>query len=122
MKDAARPLRDYGTLMQRAASLSGLVPQFSVVAGPCLGSAAIWAASADFLLMTQEGRLYLTPNATESPESAAHVGIAAAVLETVEEAIQLVRQLLVRLPSNNLESVSVAPPVPPVQQLSLIHI
>ena len=116
VKDAARPLRDYGTLMQRAASLSGLVPQFSVVAGPCLGSAAIWAASADFLLMTQEGRLYLTPNATESPESAAHVGIAAAVLETVEEAIQLVRQLLVRLPSNNLESVSVAPPVPPVQQ------
>lgn len=59
--------------------------------------------------MTQEGRLYLTPNATESPESAAHAGIAAAVLETVEEAIQLVRQLLVRLPSNNLESVSVAP-------------
>ncbi len=92
VKDAARPLRDYGTLMQRAASLSGLVPQFSVVAGPCLGSAAIWAASADFLLMTQEGRLYLTPNATESPESAAHAGIAAAVLETVEEAIQLVQQ------------------------------
>ena len=116
VKDAARPLRDYGTLMQRAASLSGLVPQVSVVAGPCLGSAAIWAASADFLLMTQEGRLYLTPNATESAESVAHAGIAAAVLETAEDAIQLVRQLLVRLPSNNLESVSVAPPVSPVQQ------
>ena len=101
----ADSLTAYGKLIAVAAKLSGVVPQISVIAGVCAGSAALMAASADFVLMTQKAELYLTPpfdSGAEKPESAAKAGIAAAVCEDDTAVMEQAKAILRVLPSNNL--------------------
>ncbi len=101
----ADSLTAYGKLIAAAAKLSGVVPQISVIAGVCAGSAALMAASADFVLMTEEAELYLTPpfdSGAEKPESAAKAGIAAAVCADDAAVMEKAKAILRMLPSNNL--------------------
>ena len=101
----ADSLTAYGKLIASAAKLSGVVPQISVIAGVCAGSAALMAASADFVLMTEKAELYLTPpfdSGAEKAESAAKAGIAAAVCADDAAVMEKTKAILRLLPSNNL--------------------
>ncbi|MCQ2417161.1 MAG: carboxyl transferase [Oscillospiraceae bacterium] len=102
----ADALAAYGKLIASAANISGVVPQISVVAGVCAGSAALMAASADFVIATEKAELYLTPpygtNAAK-PETAAKAGVVAAVCEDDAAAMAKVKALLRKLPANNIE-------------------
>ena len=40
--------------------LSGTVPQITLICGPCAGSAAYCAALTDFVIQTQQGRIFIT--------------------------------------------------------------
>ncbi|WP_418578499.1 carboxyl transferase domain-containing protein [Phascolarctobacterium faecium] len=38
--------------------MSGVVPQISVVLGPCLGTAALCAVSADFVILSEKAEFF----------------------------------------------------------------
>lgn len=107
----ADSLTAYGKLIASAAKLSGVVPQISVIAGVCAGSAALLAAEADFVLATEKAELYLTPpfgTDAAKPETMAKAGVIAAVCKDDADAAEQVRALLRKLPSNNLAGAPIA--------------
>ena len=62
-------LSAYGVLLRAANSLSGVIPQIAVVTGACLGTSALLAAAADFVIAAKDAEFYLT--AADSAESPA---------------------------------------------------
>ena len=109
-------LSAYGELMQTAGRLSGVVPQISLVLGACAGSAALMAAAADVVIVSEDAQMYLTAPSILGGEKAG-VGSAKAVCESgsaqvlaqnEDEAIESARTLLSMLPSNNLSPVPAA--------------
>lgn len=94
-------LDSLGDLLACSSRLSGVVPQISVVLGDCVGTAAMLATNADFVVMTQDARLSLSADC-----DCKGLSKAAVVSEDAQSAIDAVAQLLTYLPANNL---SVAP-------------
>ena len=106
----ADSLSAYGKLIAGAARLSGVVPQISVIAGVCAGSAALMAASADFVLATEKAELYLTPpfgTDAAKPATAAKAGVIAAVAEDDAAVMEKAKAILRMLPANNLSGAPV---------------
>lgn len=77
-------------------NLSGVVPQIALIAGPCVGSAALIAANADVTVAVKDADYYLNPG-DESARASLYA-------QTEEEALDKVRELIALLPSNNLEA------------------
>lgn len=98
----------YGEMLCWSNNLSGVVPQVSLVLGVCAGAAAMIAASADFVVMSDKGEFYLSvgDSAKSSAAQAAKDGVAHLVEKDESAAIEAARRLISMLPSNNL---SVAP-------------
>lgn len=114
--EGVEALEAYGSLIKAAGNISGVVPQISVVAGPCIGSAAVLASLSDVVVMTNEAEFYITaPEFAKSKENnigtaklAAENGTAALVADTDKEALEMVSDLLAYLPSNNLSEALMA--------------
>lgn len=103
---SAESLAAYGKMLNAASVISGVVPQISVIAGTCAGSAAMIACSADFVIMTKESELFMAPNtAAGSAESASKSGIASVVCDDDKAAVEKARELINLLPVNNLSPV-----------------
>lgn len=100
-------LNAYGEMIGTAASVSGVVPQVSVIAGVCAGSAAMLACSADFVVMTKDAELYVAPNGKSTAADAAKAGTAAVVCDDDDAAISAAKELLRLIPENNLTAVPV---------------
>jgi propionyl-CoA carboxylase beta chain len=125
IQEGVEALSGYGRIFFHNTLLSGVVPQISVIAGPCAGGAAYSPALTDFIIMV---------NGTATMFIAGPDVIKAATGETISEqdlggaavhasiagnthfvaaddahAVTLVKALLSYLPANNLES---APDVP----------
>ena len=102
----AESLTAYGELINAASVISGVVPQISVVAGTCAGSAALFACSSDFIIMTKDAEFFMTPAFTKensgSASDAAANGIAAAVCDDDKAAIEKAKELINLTPVNNL--------------------
>lgn len=102
----AESLTAYGELINAASVISGVVPQISVVAGTCAGSAALFACSSDFIIMTKDAEFFMTPAFTKensgSASDAAANGIAAAVCDDDKAAIEKAKELINLIPVNNL--------------------
>ena len=92
-----------GEVLNLTSKLSGAVPQVSVVTGTCLGTNALAAVSADFVLMTEDAQLSLDVTG-ENADAAANAanGVAALVVKDAEEVVAKARELVGYLPSNNL--------------------
>ena len=108
MDGTAESLNAYSRLMTKTAAVSGVVPQIAVVAGPCAGSAAMMACAADFVVMSEESELFLTPSFEKgagSAKAAAANGIAAMTAADDKAAIEKARELINLLPVNNMASV-----------------
>ncbi|UCC59327.1 MAG: methylmalonyl-CoA carboxyltransferase, partial [Dehalococcoidia bacterium] len=95
---------------------SGVIPQISLVMGPCVGEMAISARMADFLFMVRKtSYMHMAPppedkTAEEVGEASVHsrkTGCCDFMTKSEEECLQNCRDLLSYLPSNNTES----PPV-----------
>lgn len=114
-------LSGYGKILRKSSILSGVVPQISVVVGPCIGGAAYSPALSDFVFMVN-GTSHMSLNgpqvlgSTESEEidieklggAMTHSktsGIAHFIDDSEEGSIDSVRRLLSYLPSNYLEDV-----------------
>jgi len=100
-------LAGYGEVLNSASQLSGVVPQVSVILGSCIGTCALNAVSADFVIMSKKSKLSLdTLGANGTAKENAEAGVANIIAEDKIDAVAKARELACYLPSNNL---SVAP-------------
>ena len=103
--EGAQALEAYGSLIKAAGNISGVVPQIAVVAGACIGSAAVLATLSDFVVMTEEAELYITPASVKDvsfAKVASENGTAGLLAKDDADAMNKVAELLSYLPSNNL--------------------
>ena len=125
-------LSAYGELLSFVSNLSGVVPQVSLVLGPCAGSAALLAAGADVVIMEEKGQLFMAPPSVFAGEGegAAKVGGATAALEngtaqlgaeSEEDAIVQARAVISMLPLNNLEVAPLAEAAAPEVDASALN-
>lgn len=107
VSDAVIALDGYGEWLNRVSTLSGVVPQISLIAGTCASTAAMIAVSADFVVMTKEAELFITPNSEDKELSvtAAQNGTASIVCDDFESSAQTVKDIISRLPQNNISEV-----------------
>ncbi len=107
--DGVKVLSAYGELMMWVSNLSGVVPQISVIAGTCASSSAILATSADFVIMSKDAELFITPNSkdlvTSYAENSAKCGTANLICENDKEAVEMARAIITKLPMNNLSAI-----------------
>lgn len=113
-------LAGYSELFWRNTQASGVIPQISVMLGPCAGGSVYSPGLTDFIIMTEGiSHMFITgPEVIKAVTGeevdfetlggaqthAAVSGVAHLVAADEEEALALVRTLLSYLPSNNVES------------------
>lgn len=85
-------------ILHRSHELSGVVPQIAVVAGSCVGSAALIAAAADVVIRAEDADYYLAPGENAKADITVCCD---------KKAIETARALLGYLPQNNLEAPAV---------------
>ena len=122
--EGAAALEAYADIFAHMARLSGVVPMIAVVAGPCVGAAAMTAQLSDIVLVAKPAGALLVagPQVLASTmgkdlkaedlgggKTAVEYGAAHFACETEEEAIAQVKTLLGMLPANNLEDAPFAP-------------
>jgi acetyl-CoA carboxylase carboxyltransferase component len=112
-------LASYGGIFHRNVKASGVVPQISVVLGPCAGGAVYSPAMTDFIFMVKGiSNMFITgPDVVKTVTGedvtqeelggamthATKSGVATFVADDEPSCIEQVRYLLSFLPSNNLE-------------------
>jgi acetyl-CoA carboxylase carboxyltransferase component len=118
IQEGVRSLAAYGEVFVRNVLASGVIPQISVILGPCAGGAVYSPALTDFVVMAAGSYMFLTgpdvikaitgENVTAQTLGGAEVHTSrsgVAHLDTVDErsAIEMVKRLLGYLPQNNNE-------------------
>ena len=126
IQEGVAALAGYAGIFRRSVRSSGVIPQISVILGPCAGGAAYSPALTDFVGMVRgTSQMFLTgPDviATVTGESvtsevlggasahAARSGVASFVADDETECLEAVRHLVSFLPSNNMETPPYYPP------------
>ena len=117
IQEGACALAGYAEIFERNILASGVVPQISVIFGPCAGGAVYSPALTDFILMTEENSyMFITgpkvvksvtnEDVTELGGARVHAtksGVTHFTAPTEEEAIATVRRLVSFIPQNNME-------------------
>ena len=119
IQEGAASLAGYGYIFERNVRASGVIPQISVIMGPCAGGAVYSPAITDFTFMVKEtSNMFITgPDVIKTVTGeevtfeelggamthATQSGVASVVGEDDEDTLIRVRYLLSFLPSNNLE-------------------
>jgi propionyl-CoA carboxylase beta chain len=118
-------LAGYADIFLRNTLASGVVPQISVILGPCAGSAVYSPAITDFIVMVQDTS-YMFISGPDAIKAATHQevtredlggarsharrsGVAHFAADSEEAALLAVRELLGFLPSNNADDAPVVP-------------
>ena len=112
-------LASYGGIFHRNVKASGVIPQISVILGPCAGGAVYSPAMTDFIFMVKgTSHMFITgPDVVKTVTGeevtqeelggamthATKSGVSTFVFQDEETCLQQVRYLLSFLPSNNLE-------------------
>jgi methylmalonyl-CoA carboxyltransferase large subunit len=111
-------LSGYGRVFHTNVMLSGVVPQISMICGPCAGGAAYSPALTDFIIQTRQAQMFITgpqvikqvtgeqitAEALGGPDAhMQHSGVIHFIAQDDTEALYLCRRLLSFLPANNLE-------------------
>ncbi|REE96268.1 acyl-CoA carboxylase subunit beta [Thermomonospora umbrina] len=120
IQEGVTALAGYGGIFQRNVRVSGVIPQISVILGPCAGGAAYSPALTDFTFMVADmARMYVTgPDvvAAVTGESVTHEalggakvhaelsGVASFTHDDEESCLEDVRYLLSMLPANNRQT------------------
>jgi acetyl-CoA carboxylase carboxyltransferase component len=119
IQEGVEGLAGYGEVFYRNVRCSGVIPQISIIAGPCAGGAVYSPAMTDFIFMVEKtSQMFITgPDVikTVTGETVTHEALGGADtharisgvahFETADEEdmIEQVRTLLSFIPSNNLE-------------------
>ncbi|WP_433335412.1 acyl-CoA carboxylase subunit beta [Spirillospora sp. CA-294931] len=132
IQEGVTALAGYGGIFRRNVRSSGVIPQISVMLGPCAGGAAYSPALTDFVFMVRDiAQMYVTgPDVVRSVtgEEITHEGlggagvhgtlsgVAAIVSRDEAECLDEVRHLLSLLPSNNRETPPAEPAADPADR------
>lgn len=119
IQEGISSLAGYGDIFYQNTIASGVIPQISVIMGPCAGGACYSPALTDFIFMVKEqSHMFVTgPDVVKTVTheevdkeelggAAVHAsrsGVCHFVGETEEDTLMMVRELLSFLPSNNIE-------------------
>ncbi len=124
-------LAGYGRVFFNNVNLSGVVPQISLICGPCAGGAAYSPALTDFIIQTRHAQMFITgpsvirqvtgeevtAEALGGPQAQmGYSGVVHFIADDDNHAVQICKKLLSFLPSNNMAD----PPVYPYK--STIHL
>ncbi len=111
-------LSGYGKVFHQNVMLSGVVPQISLICGPCAGGAVYSPALTDFIIQTRAARMFITGPAVIKAVTGEEVtaeelggpatqmnisGVVHFIAEDDLDAINICKRLLSFLPTNNLE-------------------
>lgn len=111
-------LTSYAAILKRSAKLSGVVPQIAVIAGPCMGIAALSATMSDFTIMvnnssqlgissnkklTEKEMKYIDSAMYASADSCSENGNIQIVATNEAAAFTILKKILEYIPSNNME-------------------
>ncbi len=123
IQEGVDALSGYGKIFYRNTIASGVIPQISVIMGPCAGGAVYSPALTDFIFMVERtSMMFITGPQVIKSVTGEEVsqeelggalthnktsGVAHFVDKTDEECISRIKVLLSYLPSNNLESAPV---------------
>ena len=126
IQEGVRSLGGYAEIFRRNAQYSGVIPQISVLLGPCAGGAAYSPALTDIILMTdKQSFMFLTgpdvikavTNEIIDAESLGGAAVHASISGishltgcTEKDTLELTRQVLGYFPSNNIENPPYVPP------------
>jgi acetyl-CoA carboxylase carboxyltransferase component len=119
IQEGVASLGGYGDIFLRNTLASGVIPQISVIMGPCAGGAVYSPALTDFIFMTQNtSQMFITgPDVIKSVTGedvtheelgganahATRSGVCHFAIDNEEDTLLEVRRLFSFLPSNNLE-------------------
>jgi acetyl-CoA carboxylase carboxyltransferase component len=105
-------LAAYGDMLMWTSNISGVVPQISVIAGTCAGTAAVIACSSDIVIMTKDSEFFMAPpfdsketSGAGTAANAAKSGTASLICDDDKAAVEQARKLISMLPANNLSPV-----------------
>jgi propionyl-CoA carboxylase beta chain len=120
IQEGIRSLGGYAEIFRRNALYSGVVPQISIIMGPCAGGAAYSPALTDFILMVEkQSYMFITGPSVIKTITGEEVdfeslggaqvhmstsGVASLTAPDERETLGLCRTLLGYLPSNNVEN------------------
>ncbi len=105
ISNSASSLKAYGDILALTNNLSGVVPQVSVILGSCIGSSAVIATSADFVIATEKAEIYLAANETACGKDAAKNGTVSITAKTDDDAINSARDIISMMPANNISEI-----------------
>jgi len=128
-------LDSYGGIFYRNVKASGVVPQISVILGPCAGGAVYSPAMTDFIFMVKDSS-YMFVTGPEVVKTVTHEevtaeelggagthttksGVADLAFENDVEALLMLRRLYNYLPLNNREKAPVRPSNDPAERIDL---
>ncbi len=131
IQEGVEALSGYGQIFYMNTYASGVVPQIAIIAGPCAGGAAYSPALMDFIIMTRKNaNLFIcgpevikaatgeTAALEQFATADAHASISGNIhfiAEDDQHAIEITKQLLSFLPSNNTQE----PPHKPNPQIEI---
>ncbi|WFO74534.1 acyl-CoA carboxylase subunit beta [Desulfurococcaceae archaeon MEX13E-LK6-19] len=119
IQEGVASLHGCGRIFAANIKASGVIPQISLILGPCAGAAAYSPALTDFIIMTKNSFMFITgPEVVKAATGvettfeelggadvhATTSGVAHFVTETEDQAFLLTRKLLSYLPQNNNET------------------
>ncbi|MFE4457662.1 acyl-CoA carboxylase subunit beta [Nocardia tengchongensis] len=134
IQEGVTALAGYGGIFRRNVDYSGVIPQISVILGPCAGGAAYSAALTDFVFMVRGiSQMYVTgpdvitavtgERITHEQLGGADVhagtsGVAHHAYDDEQQCLEDLRHLLTYLPSNNRELPPQRPTRDPVHRVN----
>jgi len=133
IQEGVASLGGYADVFQRNVMASGVVPQISMIMGPCAGGAVYSPAMTDFIFMVKDSS-YMFVTGPEVVKTVTHEevtaeelggavthtsksGVADLAFENDVEALTMLRRFVNFLPSNNREKPPVQPTNDPAERL-----
>lgn len=132
IQEGVNALAGYAEIFQRNVMASGVVPQISLIMGPCAGGAVYSPALTDFVIMKKDtSYMFLTgpkvvkavvgEDVTQEQLGGASIhatksGVAHFAVDTEEEAFSLVRKIISYVPQNNMEDTPLAVCTDPIDR------
>ncbi|GHT87445.1 methylmalonyl-CoA carboxyltransferase [Betaproteobacteria bacterium] len=133
IQEGVASLGGYAEIFQRNVLASGVIPQISLIMGPCAGGAVYSPAMTDFIFMVKDSS-YMFVTGPDVVKTVTHEevtseelggaithssrsGVADLAFENDVEALMMVRRLVGFIPSSNTEPLPTLPVVDPADRL-----
>ncbi len=134
IQEGIAALSGFGDIFYRNTLASGVIPQISVIMGPCAGGAVYSPAITDFVFMVEKtSQMFITGPAVIKSVTGEDVtaeelggavsqaslsGVAHFTSKNEDECIEQIRRLISYLPANNLEDAPAEMPADDINRLS----